>query len=118
MDIVTYVRGDGFPNCEAFVVDPSGKAVFLGVHARKGAAPTTLILNANYPMIASAIRLPIDKNGHFTGTIGDEFTRQSSKQKSLNYQSIEAWNQSFFALNPNRNHCMGLESIERLSECF
>jgi len=32
VDVVTDIKGDGFPNCEAFISDASGAAVFLGVH--------------------------------------------------------------------------------------
>lgn len=117
VDIVIYVTGDGFPNCEAFVVDGSGKAVFLGVHVRKGAAPITLALNLDYPMIAVAVRIPLDMNGNFKDTIGDEWERVKGKQLTMKYYKIENWNQKFLALNPNNRHCMLLEKAS-LEGCF
>ncbi len=117
VDIVAYVSGDGFPNCEAFVVDASGQAVFLGVHVRKGAAPLTLALNLEYPMIACAIRLPIDAKGNFCGTIGDELSRKKNGLPLLKFQKISDWNEKFLKLNPNYHHCMALEKSS-LEGCF
>lgn len=112
MDLVLYVTGDGFPNCEAFVVDPRGKTVFLGIHVRKGAAPVTLTLNADYPMIACAIRLPLDLGGGFLGSVGDELQRRHEHGAGARYQPISVWNQRFLAGNPNRNHMMVLEDFK------
>ncbi|WP_431687610.1 hypothetical protein [Hahella sp. NBU794] len=118
IDIVLYVTGDGFPNCEAFVVDKLGKAVFLGVHVRKGAAPVSLALNLDYPMIACAIRLPLDSQGNFVGTVGDELLRRRNNSDKLVYENITKWNHRFLVSNPNRNHCMGLEDYKKITECF
>ncbi|RZF84820.1 hypothetical protein EXT46_03055 [Pseudoalteromonas sp. CO325X] len=117
MDIVTYITGDGFPNCEAFIVGPSGQAVSLGVHVRKGAAPVSLSLNADYPMIASAIRLPLNKNGSFKGTVGDELFRRTNKQPKLKFQKITDWNYRFISIPANSGHCMLLEKAS-LKYCF
>jgi hypothetical protein len=117
MDIVTYITGDGFPNCEAFIVGPGGQAVSLGVHVRKGAAPVSLSLNADYPMIASAIRLPLNNNGSFKGTVGDELFRQTNKQPKLKFQKITDWNYRFTSIPANSGHCMLLEKAS-LKYCF
>ena len=117
VDIVAYITGDGFPNCEAFVVDPSGRSVFLGTHVRKGAAPVTLMLNLNYPMIAVAIRLPIDVRGNFSGTVGDELNRKNTKAPKLKFQGIDGWNRKFLMSNANHRHCMALEK-RSLAGCF
>ncbi|MCF2863424.1 hypothetical protein ABMY44_10105 [Pseudoalteromonas sp. Cnat2-41] len=117
MDIVTYITGDGFPNCEAFIVGPGGQAVSLGVHVRKGAAPVSLSLNADYPMIASAIRLPLNNNGSFKGTVGDELFRRTNKQPKLKFQKITDWNYRFISIPANSGHCMLLEKAS-LKYCF
>lgn len=117
MDIVTYIKGDGFPNCEAFVVDESGQSVFLGIHVRKGAAPVTLALNLDYPMIMSAIRLPLLASGNFAGKIGDELDRIRNNKTHLVYKSIKAWNSVFLAADPDARHCMLLEK-STLKGCF
>lgn len=70
MDVVTYVKGDGFPNCEAFISDATGKAFFLGVHVRKRAAPVSLLGDKQLPMIVSAFRLSLDDEGNFKGDMG------------------------------------------------
>lgn len=116
MDIVTYVRGDGFPNCEAFVVGPGDSRVFLGVHVRKGAAPLALAANLGYPMIASAIRLPINLDGSFSGTVGDELARRSAGKRKLEYQSISEWNARFHSISPNSGRCKGVEDPSHLKE--
>lgn len=117
VDIVLEVNGDGFPNCEAFVVDENGKSVFLGIHVRKGSAPTTLVLNANMRMIVCAIRLPLDNSGCFKGTVGDEWARVKNKSSRIEYKNIDEWNMQFSRSNPNRNHCMLLEKWS-LDGCF
>ncbi|PCK02985.1 MAG: hypothetical protein COA42_21570 [Alteromonadaceae bacterium] len=117
IDIVIEINGDGFPNCEAFVVDAKGTSVFLGTHVRKGAAPTSLAANANIPMIVCAIRLPINSNGLFGGTVGDEWARVKNRKNNLKYVSIMNWNMKFTMKNPNQDHCMALERLS-LEGCF
>lgn len=111
VDIVLYVTGDGFPNCEAFVVGPGGQAVFLGVHVRKGLAPVSLALNTNRPMIACAIRLPITRDGHFRGTVADELARRELPGSELAYQTIESWNGGYGSTSPNEGRCMAVEQL-------
>lgn len=104
MDIVTYVTGDGFPNCEAILFDAKGQAIFLGIHVRKGAAPVTLSLNADYPMIASALRIPLDNEGNFK--MGDMIQEYIHKSPG---QSISVWNEWHEKADPNKGHHMELE---------
>lgn len=116
IDIVAYVKGDGFPNCEAFVVGPGDTAVFLGVHVRKGAAPLSLAANLGYPMIASAVRLPLNRDGSFSGKIGDELARRRAGKRELEYQSISDWNARFRSISPNSGRCKGIETPENLED--
>ncbi|MFU2512182.1 hypothetical protein [Pseudoalteromonas sp. ASV78] len=117
MDIVTYITGDAFPNCEAFIVGPGGQAISLGIHVRKGAPPVSLSLNADFPMIASALRLPLNNNGSFKGTVGDELFRQANKYPKLSYHKIVDWNYRFTSIPANSGHCMLLEKAS-LENCF
>lgn len=110
VDIVLYVKGDGFPNCEAFVTGPDGQPVFLGVHVRLGTAMFQLIRNRGYPMIACALRLPITRSGAFAGTVGDELARRREGSKELEYVSIAEWNTRFLETSPNDGRCMGLDA--------
>lgn len=110
VDLVLYVKGDGFPNCEAFVTGPEGQPVFLGVHVRLGTAMFQLIRNRGYPMIACALRLPITRTGAFAGTIGDELARRQKGAKDLEYVSIDEWNTRFLETSPNDGRCMGLDA--------
>jgi hypothetical protein len=111
LDAVAYVTGDGFPNCEAFLVDPRGKAAFLGIHVRKGAPIWSLPANLSYPMIAGALRLKVDRQGNFTGQLADEIGRRRAGRRDLAYQTIDSWNQKHLASDPNRGHAMWLEDI-------
>lgn len=111
MDLVTFITGDGFPNCEAFIVDPSGQAVFLGIHVRKGVAPVMLAANLDYPMITSAIRLTIDSIGNFTGHLGDELLRRKLGQRWATYQFIGDWNARLLASSPNRSRSLWTEEF-------
>lgn len=117
MDIVTYITGDAFPNCEAFIVGPGGQAISLGIHVRKGAPPVSLSLNADFPMIASALRLPLNNNGSFKGSVGDELFRQANKYPKLSYHKIVDWNYRFTSIPANSGHCMLLEKAS-LENCF
>ncbi|TMP75007.1 hypothetical protein CWB75_07915 [Pseudoalteromonas sp. S1608] len=117
MDIVTYITGDAFPNCEAFIVGPGGRAISLGIHVRKGAPPLSLSLNADYPMIVSALRLPLNNNGSFKGTVGDELFRQANKYPKLSFHKIADWNYRFTSIPANSGHCMLLEKAS-LENCF
>lgn len=106
MDIVTYVTGDGFPNCEAFIVDTAGTAVFLGVHVRKGAAFISLWGDKKYPMIFSAIRLSLDDNGNFSGLIANELKRREQNKEKLEFHPIAEWNEFFQNLDPSAERWM------------
>lgn len=102
LDIVTYAKGDAFPNCEAFIVDPKGVAVFLGVHVRFGAAITSLPFDKKQPMIASAIRVGIDDYGNFNGMMGNELRRRKLGKPELEYRPISEWNGFFLNLDPSK----------------
>lgn len=118
IDVGILVKGDGFPNTEAFIADPTGNAVFLGTHIREGAAPLTLAANFTHKLFGIVIRLAINDKGSFTGTVEDEGGRFiAGSPKRITY-SIEDWNKKFIQADPNAGHCMGLEDIERIAECF
>ena len=106
MDIVTYIKGDGFPNCEAFITDYKGTSVFLGVHTRWGAALTQLWGNKGQPMVASAIRLGLDDYGNFSGMMGNELKRRKEGKKEMDYHPIEEWNKFFLELDPSSDRNM------------
>ncbi|MGI1678916.1 MAG: hypothetical protein K6L75_09305 [Cellvibrionaceae bacterium] len=118
IDIGILVTGDGFPNTEAFIVDPQGTPVFLGTHVREGAAPVTLAANFTHKLFGNVIRLPINVNGNFVGTVEDEGGRFVKKSTKKIIYSISDWNKKFLDSNPNASHCMGLEDIKRIKECF
>lgn len=111
IDIITFIKGDGFPNCEAFVVGPDNTRVFLGVHVRKGVAPLSLRGNPKHPMIASAVRLPINKDGSFKGKIADLLRSKPSGKGKPDFRSISEWNADFRSTSPNGGRSKGLEEL-------
>jgi len=111
LDLVTFIKGDGFPNCEAFVVGPDDTRVFLGVHVRKGVAPLSLRGNPDHPMIASAVRLPLNQDGSFKGTIADLLSSNLSKNGSGAFKSISDWNAEFSSTSPNNGRYTGYEEL-------
>ncbi|MBX8484653.1 hypothetical protein [Pseudomonas cichorii] len=108
LDVVTYITGDGFPNCEAFISDPVGKPIFLGVHVRKGAAAVSLFGDKKFPMIASAIRIEVDDDGNFKDKLGNEMRRRKLKKEQLEMRPIDEWNNFFTNLSPNDGRWMDL----------
>lgn len=116
VDIVTFIKGDGFPNCEAFVVGPDDTRVFLGVHVRKGIAPLSLRGNPKHAMIASVVRLPINRDGSFSGTIADLLRGNSAGKGQPEFQKISEWNADFRSISPNNGRYKGLEDLGYLRE--
>lgn len=111
VDLVVYITGDGFPNCEAFMVGPGGTRLFLGTHVREGIAPRRLALNLDSPMIACAVRLPVDSKGQLTGKVGDELARRAENRRNIQFEDIESWNQRFLNRSPNHDRCMLTEEL-------
>lgn len=108
IDIVSHISGDGFPNCEAFIVDAKGTAVFLGVHVRKGAASFSLWGDKKYPLISSAIRLGVDAKGNFNGLIANELKRRKQNKEKLEFHPLAKWNDFFSNLDPSAERWMSL----------
>ena len=64
-DIVSFCYGDGFPNAEGFIADPSGKKLFLGSHIRIGYPATHLWFERNRIIWGTSLRVELDKDGNF-----------------------------------------------------
>lgn len=50
VDVSSIVTGDGFPNCESFIIDGSNKVLFLASHVRTGTAIAQLPGDRQIPM--------------------------------------------------------------------
>lgn len=91
LDISGTLTGDNFPSTEAFMTDPSGQNVFLGIGqigagVGKDTGPMTELSgeNRDRPVTNFNFSITTDKKGNFTGVrMGD-----------TNY-SIEDWNKRF-----------------------
>lgn len=99
LDITSQIRGDGFPNAEAFVRDSNGQKVFLGTFVREGTAIGSLIGDDKVPMIQGRIGIAIDKQGSFAGTVFDHVTAKSF--------TIDEWNRLHATKNPNQGRWLG-----------
>lgn len=99
LSITGQVRGDRFPNAEAFVSDSKGNSVFLGVFVTQSGPQTgptwTLMGDANELMMNVNMGIVTDKDGVFTGVkVGG---------KTI---SIEEW-------NANSSGPMSLEEFKK-----
>lgn len=86
------LTGDNFPSTEAFVSDPSGNNVFLGIGYYEG-SPFTSLDGENKRYISNFnLTIITDKKGNFTGVrMGDKT------------YSITDWNKQFQQADPNKN---------------
>ena len=84
------LTGDDFPATEAFITDPSGQSVFLGVGMYKG-SPYLELPGFNRKSITSFnLAISTDKDGNFTGV----------RYNGTNY-SLSEWNKRFENKNPD-----------------
>lgn len=88
LSISANIVGDRFPSAEAFIVDPQGVSVFIGV-SPLGAGPSfgpfqMLPGEFNRAMINSDFDILLDPEGNFTGV----------RQNNVDY-TIEEWNKQF-----------------------
>lgn len=92
LDISGTIKGDNFPSTEAFVTDPSGQNLFIGIGFYKGGPFTSLDGENKRDVSSFKFSISIDKKGNFTGVkMGD---------KSF---SIEDWNKQFEKADPHKN---------------
>jgi RHS repeat-associated protein len=84
------LTGDNFPSTEAFISDPSGKSVFLGIGFFEGNPLKSLPgQNKDNSITNFSLTLTTDKKGNFTGVqVGDQ------------KYSIDDWNKMFQQADP------------------
>ena len=87
------MTGDNFPSTEAFITDPSGQSVFLGIGFYEGNPYTSLTgTNEDRAITDFSLTVRTDKDGNFTGvSIG-----------KTNY-TISEWNKLFEKADPYKN---------------
>ena len=92
------LTGDNFPSTEAFISDPGGHNLFLGIGqigagVGKNTGPFTELPgeNKDNPITSFNLTITTDKNGNFTGV----------NMGGKNY-SIEDWNKQFLSTNPQK----------------
>jgi len=88
------LTGDNFPSTEAFITDPSGKSVFLGIGFYEGNPYTSLRgENESNSITNFSLTLTTDKDGNFTGVkVGDQTYK------------IEEWNKLFENADPHERN--------------
>jgi RHS repeat-associated protein len=92
LDISGKLTGDNFPSTEAFVTDPKGNNVFIGVGFYEG-SPFSSLDGENQRDISSFnFSISTDKKGNFTGV----------KMGDKSY-SIAGWNKMFQTADPHKN---------------
>lgn len=92
LDISGTLTGDNFPSTEAFISDPSGQNVFLGIGYYEG-SPFSSMDGENKRDISSFnFSISTDKKGNFTGV----------KMGDKSY-SVSDWNKMFEKADPHKN---------------
>lgn len=98
LNISGSLTGDNFPSTEAFISDPSGKSIFLGIgqigsDVSKNWGPLTELpfSNSNNPITSFDITITTDNKGNFTGI----------QYGGANY-SITDWNKKFTSQTPQK----------------
>ncbi|WP_372474858.1 RHS repeat domain-containing protein [Capnocytophaga sp. ARDL2] len=94
LNINAQVAGDNFPNTEAFIEDPSGQKLFIGVDVRASGqdkVPTDLFGPATEHIMDVNLNVKTDTNtGNFI-----------SVQQGENWINIQDYNKQFLNKNPN-----------------
>ncbi len=86
------LSGDNFPSTEAFIKDPSGNSVFLGIGFYEGGPFTSLPGEKNNRAITDFnVTIQLDKKGNFSGI----------QYNGSNY-TIGEWNKRFEQADPNK----------------
>lgn len=93
LDISGKLTGDNFPSTEAFISDPSGQNVFIGVGFYEGSPFSSLSgENKDKPIMNFSFSITTNSDGNFTGV----------KFGDTNY-SISDWNNLFLNSDPHKN---------------
>jgi hypothetical protein len=97
VDVSSVVTGDGFPNCESFIIDGSNKALFLASHVRTGTAIAQLPGNRQIPMNNTALECDWDADDSFGAQVNVrialDFTGSgASHDLGTGSKSREQWN--------------------------
>jgi RHS repeat-associated protein len=92
LDISGTLTGDNFPSTEAFVTDPSGNNVFIGIGFYEGSPFSSLDGENKRDISSFNFSISTDKKGNFTGIkMGDQT------------YSIQDWNKMFETADPHKN---------------
>ncbi|WP_281631312.1 RHS repeat domain-containing protein [Flavobacterium luteolum] len=89
------LKGDNFPSTEAFITDPSGQSVFIGVGYYEGSPFSSLWGKNERPISEFSFNIMIDKKGNFTGV--------QSTDGSNKVYSLKEWNALFEKADPHKN---------------
>jgi hypothetical protein len=92
LDISGKLTGDNFPSTEAFVTDPSGQNVFIGVGYYEGSPFSSLDGENKRDISSFNFSISTDKKGNFTGV----------KMGDKSY-SLGDWNKMFQQADPHKN---------------
>ncbi|MDO6389568.1 hypothetical protein Q4E40_05485 [Pontibacter sp. BT731] len=87
------ITGDNFPSTEAFISDPSGQNVFLGIGFYEGDPFSSLDGENKRDITSFNLTLTTDKYGNFTGVrVGDRTYK------------VNEWNKLFEKEDPHKNN--------------
>ena len=96
--ITSEITGDGFPNCESFLIDSSSNPLALATHIRIGTAMTQLPGGRALPMSSTMIVSDIQPGDLFGSNtfvqLANDFTGDGSPQEVAKYGNLStaSWN--------------------------
>ncbi|OLP46887.1 hypothetical protein BJF95_14470 [Rhizobium oryziradicis] len=104
VDVSCAITGDGFPNCESFIIDGSSKVLFLASHVRTGTAVAQLPGNRQIPMSNTSLDVDWQPDDSFGAAVNVrvvvDFTGAgAANDLGIGAKTREAWN----ALHTKRN---------------
>jgi hypothetical protein len=105
VDVSCAITGDGFPNCESFIIDGSSKVLFLASHVRTGTAVAQLPGNRQIPMNNTSLDVDWQPDDGFGAAIhvrvAVDFTGAgAANDLGIGSKTREAWNSLHTKRNP------------------
>jgi len=92
LDVSGTLLGDNFPSTEAFITDPIGQNIFLGIGFYEGSPFSSLNGENKRSITEFNFSITIDDKGNFTGV-----------KKGDKTYSIQEWNKTFENSDPYKN---------------
>ncbi|SCX09183.1 MULTISPECIES: hypothetical protein [Agrobacterium] len=115
IQVSSAISGDGFPNCESFLLDSAKNVIFLGTHIRIGTAATQLPSGRSLPMTRTLLTvdwLPGDLLGPKVHVdLANDYTGNGSPQQivAAGEMDLSDWNAAHTGRDASGDWLRGIE---------